>query len=158
MNLGRAFLAGVIGGMVMGMMLMVAHSSSMTPLNMAMYQGSMMLGETSSTAWWLGMFSHLMISGLIGIIYAVGFEYITKASSWLIGAGFGIVHWLIAGVFLGMMSMMHPLMQAGGELAPPGFFATNFGMFSIIAVLVLHVIYGAIVGLIYNSNHIEETV
>lgn len=152
MNYGRAFIAGVIGGLVMGIIMMIAHSTEMTPMNMPMYQGSMMTGEVSSMAWWLGMFSHLIISGLIGLIYAAGFEYVTHASSWLIGTGFGVIHWLIAGVFLGMMGMMHPLMQSG-KLDAPGFFAANFGMMSIIAVLVLHIIYGAVVGLIYTPVH-----
>lgn len=111
-----------------------------------------MTGAVSSTAWWLGMFSHLIVSGLIAFLYAAGFEYITKASSWLIGAGFGVIHWLIAGVFLGMMSGVHPLMQ-DARLDGPGFFAANFGMMSIVAVLLLHIIYGAIVGAIYTTDN-----
>ncbi|MGI8495639.1 MAG: hypothetical protein ACR2L1_10075 [Pyrinomonadaceae bacterium] len=87
------------------------------------------------------MFSHLIVSSLIALIYAVGFEYVTHASSWLIGAGFGIIHWLIAGVFMGIMSSMHPLM-ARGELAAPGFFAANFGIMSMVAFLVLHIFTG----------------
>ncbi|MGI8495640.1 MAG: hypothetical protein ACR2L1_10080 [Pyrinomonadaceae bacterium] len=51
MNFGRAFLAGVVGGIVMTIIMTIGHSTGMTPLNMPMYQGSAMLGETSSTAW-----------------------------------------------------------------------------------------------------------
>ncbi|MGI8668730.1 MAG: hypothetical protein ACR2J3_02665 [Aridibacter sp.] len=72
--------------------MVIAHSTGMTPMNMPMYQGSLMTGEATSTAWWLGMFSHLIVSGLIALIYAVGFEYITKKSNWVIGAAFGFIH------------------------------------------------------------------
>ncbi|MGI8668731.1 MAG: hypothetical protein ACR2J3_02670 [Aridibacter sp.] len=52
-----------------------------------------------------------------------------------------------------MMSNAHPLMQ-NGTLPAPGFFAANFGIMSIIAVLLLHIIYGAVVGAIYTPvNH-----
>lgn len=153
MNLGKAFIAGVIAGLVMGIIMVIAHSTGMTPMNMPMYQGSMMTGEATSTAWWLGMFSHLIVSGLIALVYAVGFEYIAKKSTWLIGAAFGFVHWIIAGIFLGMMSNIHPLMQ-DGRLDAPGFFAANFGSVSIVAVLLLHIIYGAIVGAIYTTNEV----
>jgi polyferredoxin len=93
------------------------------------------------------------------LIYAAGFEYITHKPNWMLGAAFGIVHWLVAGVFLGMMSSMHPLMTAAsptaGQLAAPGFFAANFGIMAIVAVLVLYIIYGAIVGALYTTEHRE---
>lgn len=151
MNYGKAFIAGVIGGLVMGVIMMIAHSTGMTPMNMPIYQGSMITGETTPTSWMLGMFMHLMISGLIGIVYAAGFVYLAKRADWVVGAGFGVIHWLVAGVFFGMMGMMHSLMQTG-ELAKPGMFAVNFGLISIVAVLVLHVLYGAIVGAIYDQG------
>lgn len=151
MNYGKAFYAGVFGGLIMGIIMMIAHYTDMTPLDMPMYQGSLMLGEISSMAWWVGMFSHLIISGLIAIVYAFGFVYFVEKANWVVGAVFGFIHWLIAGVFFGIMSFVHPLMQTN-ELASPGIFATNFGYFSIAAVLILHLIYGAVVGAIYNPG------
>ena len=152
MNLGKAFIAGVVAGLIMGIIMVIAHAVGMTPMNMPMYQGSLMTGEISTMSWWLGMFSHLIISGLIGIVYAIGFEYITKKSGWLTGAIFGFVHWIIAGLFFGMMGAMHPLMQSG-RLDAPGMFAVNFGIVSIVAVLMLHLLYGAIVGAIYKPSN-----
>ncbi len=150
MNYGKAFVAGVVGGLVMGVIMMIAHSTGMTPLDMPMYQGSMMMGEVNPASWWLGMFSHLVISGLIAIVYAAGFVYLAKRADWIAGAAFGVIHWLVAGVFLAMMGGIHPLMQSGA-LEKPGIFAVNFGFVSIAAVLILHVIYGAIVGAIYSG-------
>ncbi len=39
MNFGKAFIAGIVGGLVMGIIMVIAHSTGMTPMNMPMYQG-----------------------------------------------------------------------------------------------------------------------
>jgi len=80
--------------------------------------------------------------------YAVGFEYIMRRAGWAIGLGFGVIHTLIAGIGLGLMPAMHPLMP---EIMPaPGAFMANLGTMGIAAFVILHLIYGAIVGTMYG--------
>ncbi len=158
MNFGKAFLAGVIGGVVMTVLMFMGRMMGMTEMNLEMAMGSMMTQSVSSISWIIGFVMHLMISGLIALVYAYGFEYITHKAGWLTGAGFAVIHTIIAGIFMGMMGMMHPLMVASqpvpdGKLLAPGFFASNFGMMTVIAVIMLHLIYGAIVGALYTPAH-----
>jgi hypothetical protein len=151
----------MVGGAVMTVLMFMGRMMGMTAMDLEMALGSMMTQSISSMSWIIGFVIHLMISGLIALVYAYGFEYITHKAGWLTGAGFGVVHVIIAGIFMGMIGMMHPLMVASqsvpdGKLLAPGFFAANFGMMTVVAFIMLHLIYGAIVGALYTPAHQES--
>lgn len=96
-------------------------------------------------------------------VFDVGSE-----NAWWVGALFGVGHGLLAGVMMGMMHKMHPRMRGGMEtsivagaapggpndgsllLEPPGLFAKNYGPASPPGVVMAHVIYGTVVGLVYS--------
>lgn len=146
MKFGRAFGAGVVGGIVMSIMLAAARMMGMQA-NLEMMEGTMLL-NAGPAAFWLGMMMHLVISGVIGLIYGWAFESVTHKAGWGMGASFGVVHAILAGMFMGMMPMMHPRMP---PMNPPGWFMANLGMMGVVAVFVLHIIYGAVVGGVYGT-------
>ena len=155
MNAGRAFVAGVVGGAVMSMGLAMARAMGM-PATLEMMLGTMPGLQPGTGAFVLGLMMHLTISGLIALVYAWGFETLTHRSSAAIGAGFGVVHGIIGGVFMGMVPMMHPLIP---EMMPaPGPFMVNLGMMGVMAEMVLHMVYGAIVGAMYEPVHVAGAV
>jgi hypothetical protein len=128
MKTGRAFVSGVVGGAVMSAMLAMARMMGM-PAKLETMLGTMFLPE-GAAAWLLGFVMHLMISGLIALIYAWGFENVTHRAGWLVGAGFGLVHSIVGGVFMGMMPMMHPKIP---EMMPaPGAFMSNLGAMGVV--------------------------
>lgn len=51
MNLGRAFLAGVVGGIVMSMGLAMGRAMGM-PANIEMMLGTMLLQPVRPPSWW----------------------------------------------------------------------------------------------------------
>ena len=55
---------------------------------------------------------------------------------------------IIGGLFMGVVPMMHPLVPE--TMPAPGFFMANMGVMGVVAELGLHVIYGAIVGAMYE--------
>jgi hypothetical protein len=136
MNFGRAFLAGVVGGAVMSIGLAIGRVMGM-PANLEMMLGTMML-QPGTSAFLLGLMMHLIISGLIALIYAWGFGHVTHRSSAALGAGFGVMHGIVGGLFMGVMPMMHPLIPE--EMPAPGAFMSNMGARGIMAEMVLHVI------------------
>lgn len=137
MNIGRAFLAGVVGGVVMSVGLAMGRAMGM-PANLEVMLGTMIV-QPGTSAFLLGLMMHLTISGLIALIYAWGFENVTHRSSAAIGAGFGVIHGVIGGMFMGMMPMMHPLIP---EVMPaPGAFMSNMGVMGVIAEMVLHILW-----------------
>jgi len=94
MKSGKAFAAGVMGALVMSLIMTIARGLGMQ-VNMEMMLGTMLGGPLSPTKWIIGFIMHLIIGGLLALLYAVGFEYITRRAGWAIGLGFGVVHTLI---------------------------------------------------------------
>lgn len=146
MNTGKAFIAGVAGGAAMSVLTALGRMMGMHA-NIEMMLGTM-VADPGTTAWAIGLVMHLMFSGLIALIYAWGFEHVTHKAGWAVGAGFGVIHVVIAGVVMGMIPLMHPRMP--NPVMPPGFFMLNMGIIGPIALLMLHLVYGAIVGAMYG--------
>lgn len=146
MHAARAFTAGVLGGAAMTGMMTMARIFGMEGANLSMMLGTMLF-EPGGFAWIVGFVMHLVISGLIALIYAWGFEHVTHRAGAAVGAGFGIIHATIGGIFMGMVPAMHPRMP--GEMMPPGAFLSNLGMMGVVAIFLTHLVYGAVVGSIY---------
>ena len=93
-----------------------------------------------------------------GLVFALGYYAMfvaIGASSWWLGALFGLGHALFAGTALvnTLLPLVHPrmgtAMTAANEaplLEPPGFMLLNYGLATPIVTIVAHVLYGAIIG------------
>jgi hypothetical protein len=154
MNAGRAFLSGVAGAAVMSVGLAVGRAMGM-PANLELMLGSMLL-PPGTPAFMLGLAMHLVIGGLFGLLYAWAFEHVTHRSSAAIGGGLGILHGIAGGVFMGLLPMMHPRIPE--EMPAPGAFMANLGTLGVMAEMVLHVVYGAVVGALYQPASAARTV
>ncbi len=146
MKTQSAFVAGMVGGVVMSIVMWMARLMGMQ-MNLEMMLGTM-VADPGMTTWVIGFVIHLILSGAIALIYAWGFEHVTHRAGWLVGAGFGIIHAIIAGMFMGMVPMIHPRMPT--PVAPPGAFLSNMGTMGVVALFMLHIIYGAVVGAMYG--------
>jgi hypothetical protein len=99
---------------------------------------------------------YLLIAGLLACLYAIGFVYVTERASWAIGLLFSLVHLGVAGLAMDALGDIHPLLirpplpLLDGHLLAPGLFATNFGIMTVVGFVVLHFIYGGIVGAMYQ--------
>jgi hypothetical protein len=51
---------------------------------------------------------------------------------------------------MGMMGSMHPRIR-DGELAAPGAFLKNYPMMSVVGFLMLHLMFGLVVGSVYEA-------
>lgn len=149
MNAGKAFTAGVVGGAVMSVIMALVRITMVDRgMNLEMLLGTMLGLAPTAATWVVGLVIHLVISGAIALIYAWGFERVTHRAGWALGAGFGLIHAVIGGLFMGVMPAMHPLVP--GQLPAPGFFMANQGALGVFAFFMLHLIYGAVVGAIYS--------
>ncbi|MBD3238993.1 MAG: hypothetical protein GF331_00300 [Chitinivibrionales bacterium] len=147
MKWGRAFWAGVLGGAIMTILVAIARTMGM-PVNLSMMLGTLIGVTPSVGAWVLGFIIHLVISGLIAWLYAAGFEYATHRANAGIGAAFAIVHTILGGLFLGILPAIHPLMP--DVIPAPGIFLSNLGVAGVVTFILLHLIYGVIVGGAYG--------
>ncbi len=92
----------------------------------------------------------ILLNGVIfSIIYAVLFTALGLSGGWRWGLIFGAVHSVLAGVVLGMMPLVHPRVGPGKELPAPGLFAKNISPMAPVGLIMLHLVFGAIVGALY---------
>jgi hypothetical protein len=102
---------------------------------------------------------------VFGIGYAAIFAAIGEAG-WLTGLWIGLIHGVIAGVFMKMMGSTHPKMEAvsnfagdetwrhdagGIHIAKPGLFGKNYGKMTPVGLLMGHAVLGLVVGLVYTA-------
>ena len=135
MNAGRAFLAGVIGAVVMSL-IMTGLRWLGVPLQIELRLAAM-LGAGSLV---LGLILHLLIGGLVGLVYALVFEYAFEQS----GVGPGVIVGAINAMLAGFL---------WAAFDGPGRFWTSFGPVGAIAILLVHMTYGATVGTLYKAQH-----
>lgn len=153
MNLSRAFLAGVLGGLIMSLGLFLGRLMGME-VNIESLMGTLFF-EPGALAWTVGLVMHLMLSGMIAVAYAWGFETVTKRASAGLGAAFAAVHILVAGLVMGaVIPAVHRLVPE--QMAGPGYFMANHGAMGTVAFVVLHLVFGMIVGALY-AGHVRAT-
>ena len=148
---GWAILAGLVGGAVMAVILYmgIVMMPQQMKMNLFMMLGTMVL-PVGVAAFVMGAMVHAGMSVVFGLIHGAVFSALDVDSAWAAwGLLFGVAHWAVVGMALGMVPMMHPRMRSG-EIDEPGFYALRFPLMTAIGFLMLHLVYGVIVGALYG--------
>ncbi len=149
---GAAVGAGLIGGTVMSMLLYmgIGMMPRQMRMNLFLMLGTMMFRDRGMAIVAGGMM-HAMMSiafGLIHVAFFVAFGLESSLVAW--GILFGVVHWMISGMGLGMLPMMHPLIRTG-EMDAPGAFALSYPSMTAMGFFMLHIVFGILVGAFYTA-------
>ncbi|MBA3657860.1 MAG: hypothetical protein H0W69_10970 [Gemmatimonadaceae bacterium] len=146
MKVGKALIAGIVGGAAMTTLAWLARQMGID-INAEMMLGTM-VSPPGTGAWLIGFAMHMMLSVVIALIYAWGFERVTHRAGAVVGLGFAVIHVIIAGIVMGMIPAIHPMIPE--QMPAPGAFLANMGT-TFVAVFVLeHLVYGTIVGALYG--------
>jgi hypothetical protein len=150
MKIGLAFLAGVLAGALMWVGMIIARAAGLLEMNMPMVLGAMVTQTTSRGTLLLGIGIHLVVSGLIGFVYAAAFEAIRR-SNWWLGLIGGAINTIVGGLFVWMLPAIHPAMP---EVLPaPGPFGVNLGAMNVVGFVILHLLFGLVIGVVYSPVH-----
>ncbi|MDC3960858.1 hypothetical protein [Polyangium jinanense] len=153
MKVGRAFFAGIVGGAATTLIMTAAHTAGASADVMQLL-GTLPGNAPSSMSWLVGFLVITVTSGLIGIAYGAAFETITRSAGVATGLKVSLVHTALAGIFVGLLGMMHPLVPE--TMRAPGFFMSKYGGLGILAFVVGHLVFGAIVGGLYGAVTTED--
>ena len=152
-NASAAVYAGLIAGAVM--LIPIYMGRMMMPAQMKMDLLKMlgtMLMPVSGMTYGVGLVIHAMMSIIFASVHAsfyLWFDIDGNLAVW--GLLFGVVHWMMVGVAFGMMkSSVHRGIRDGAVEAP-GFFGLNMGMMTAVGILMVHLVYGVLVGVFYES-------
>lgn len=147
-----AIWAGIVGGTVMVLMSMMMKAAG-TPLDMNIVRmwGTMLKlhGGAMHVAGWV---IHLVASAAIALIYAWGFDLLgVDDNLWLWGLIGGVIHWILAGLFMIMVPPLH--LELPEQRPAPGAFAADFGATDVIGFMMSHLVYGLLAGVLYAYWH-----
>ena len=143
----KAFLAGVVGAVLITVMLSAAIAGGFKVMDFSMMWGTLVGLPIGTAAWIVGFLVNLIVGGLFAMGYAVLFKVFSGAGL-LRGGGIGIVHALITGLVIALLPLVHPLMNSG-RMHNPGPYFSGHGTVGILFYFALHVVYGATVGWMY---------
>ena len=128
---GAAVGAGLLAGAAMSMLLYmgIAIMPGQMKMNLFRMLGTMMFAD-GSMAYVVGAMMHAMMSivfALIHVAFFTAFDLETSLAAW--GIVFGLAHWMVSGMGLGMMPMTCPpifvplvmlVLQGQGPCRQPG--------------------------------------
>lgn len=140
---GAGAVGGVLGALAMTALGGIARAVGV-PLELELLLGSAVTGSVGASAWVAGLALHLSIGALLGTVYGAILDDPGVPVSVRSGVAIGALHAVIAGLLLGVLAPLHPLVP--GELPDPGSFASNLGGAAAILFIVQRLVFGAVVG------------
>ena len=131
----RGIIAALVATIVLTVLMLLKGMMGMMPeLNVAAMLGDQMGGSIA-----MGWVAHFVIGVIIyGLVFANLRGVLPGGSNLVKGIVLAIIGWLI------MMIVLMPMMGAG-------MFAMSMGMMAAVATLVLHIIFGLVLGLTYDK-------
>lgn len=134
-NIGKGILGGLAGTAVMSALMLMKSAMGVMPQMDIIRMLSAMMGVSAAIAWVI----HFMIGGIWGVLFALSYRAIPGGGSVVKGMLFGVGAWLL------MMIMVMPMAGAG-------FFGMKMGIMAPVMALMMHIIFGAVMGLVYGKE------
>jgi hypothetical protein len=144
---------GFLGTLVLTTGLRAASELGLTRMDIPFLLGSA-FSDDRRRAKAIGYGLHFIAGQVFALLYFAVFSAIEE-SGWLLGALFGLVHAAFASTALVniLLPAVHPRMgtqntsaDANPLLEPPGFMMLNYGRSTPLVTVVVHIVYGTIVG------------
>ncbi len=150
---GAAAVGGVIAGLAMLAPRLALRVAGARPRMDVAVMWSTMFRVQGTAGRLFGWGMHLLVSVVIGFVYAWGFRYLFGATDalWLWGLVGGAIHYVIAGVFLVIAPETNS--QIPQRVPAPGAFAAKLGGVDVAAFLIGHLAYGVTFGIVYAVLH-----
>jgi len=134
----KGVLGGIAGTAVMSALMLMKSAMGLMPQLDVIQMLSSMMSISPGMAWVV----HFGIGAMWGSLFALAYHVIPGGSALTKGMLFGTAAWLL------MMVMVMPMAGAG-------FFGMQMGLMAPIMTLVLHLIFGAVLGLVHG-NRVNE--
>ena len=153
MTVWGALAGGAVGTVVLTSGLRIAQAAGWTRMDIPLLLGTIFT-DNRSRASVVGYVVHFLNGLAFSLVYYAIFRAVGHAG-WAFGAALGVVHAAFSGGTLVnvLLPVVHPRMGTPWSdaeetpiLEPPGFLLVNYGRRTVIATLLAHIAYGAIVG------------
>lgn len=144
-NIGKGMVAGLIASIVLAVLLLIKSAMGLMPQLDPISMMSRMMGQPDNPA--VGWVAHFVIGTILwGGVFGLCVN-VFRGALWARGVELGVVAWLL------MMIVVMPMAGAG-------LFGANMGVMPAVVTLVLHLIFGAVLGYSYDKlihhAHIDQ--
>ena len=146
MNILAAIIAGLVGTIAISMVMAMAPRMGMPKMDIVDML-STMFGKPNRLMGW-GM--HFMMGVGFALTYSFLWSVGLGSAAWVYGLVFGGLHWLIAGMVMGMIPMVHVGIKSGQVQAPGLWMTHSSGMLAFAGGLIGHLVFGLVVVLVYS--------
>ncbi len=149
----KAIIAGALGATAWEIVVRLLIWVGLPMFDLVYLLGSMLLWHKASVLeWWaIGMLLHAAVGAIWAIFYAYFFWSLFDYPPNLQGIIFSLLPTLLAGsIMVPQMDLMNARILAG-ELPKNGFFALGIGWGGAAAIVLGHLIYGAVLGFLYKN-------
>ena len=153
MTVWSALVGGFVGTVVLTTGMQAATALRLTRIDLPFLLGTALTSDRTR-AGALGYGLHFVL----GLAFALGYYAVFAAAdvaSWWLGAALGVIHGLFAGTALvnSLLPLVHPRMGSNFSdastaplLEPPGFLLLNYGSSTPVVLILVHALYGALIG------------
>ncbi len=145
--------AGLIAGAIMLIPMYLGRMMMPDQMKMDLLKmlGTMMLPASGMT-YGVGLVIHAMMSVIFALVHVAFFFWFDLESSLVLwGLLFGAVHGIMIGIAFGMITPSTHRGIRDGVVEAPGFFGLSMGMTTAMGILMVHLLYGVLVGVFYES-------
>jgi len=151
-NLYDAIAAGLWATVAFTAFMTLALALGFVHVDFGRLLGGIFMPRLDRTAAVVGLVVNYLVGVVFGLIYAAIFGYVGLGPilwlSTIVGAGFGLYHWLLSMPLLSIGRVLNPHIKRGEE-ADPGIWGIHYGPQEAFFRLIGHVIYGAVFGFSY---------
>jgi hypothetical protein len=145
MDILSAVISGLVGTIAISAVMAMAPLMGMPKMDIVGML-STMFGKPNKVLGWI---MHFMMGVVFALIYAFLWSIGIGSAGWLSGLIFGAVHWLVVGLMMAMIPVMHVGIK-NGDVEAPGLWMTNQGgVLAFIGGLMGHMIFGLVAALVY---------
>ena len=146
MNIIGAVISGIAGTIAISIVMRMAPMMGMPKMDIVDLLSTMFGKPNSGLGWMMHMMMGVVFALIYAFLWAIGFG----TANWLFGLIFGAAHWLVVGVIMAMIPIMHAGIK-NGDVEAPGMWMTNQGgVLAFLGGLMGHMVFGLAVALVYG--------
>ena len=147
MNIIAAIVAGLAVTATMSLVMIMGPKMGLPKMAIWEMLGSMFDSHGNNALGWI---AHFMMGAIFALVYATLWSAGLGAPTLLWGVLFGAVHFVVVGMMMGGMPMLHAGIRAETVQAP-GVLMLNGGVRGLIGGLIGHILYGLVVASVYAA-------
>lgn len=145
-----AIVWGIVATVAFTLFTMMGKAVGMTNMDLLDLLGSVFAKPGTERSRITGAIIHHLNGALLAVAWAYGVLLMGWTADWSSGLLWGVVLWALALLMMSSIGAVHPAIRRG-EQADPGPAATNFGKLTPLGSLFGHIVYGVLLGLLYQN-------